>query len=367
MVYQRKALEATDRRLGWFKNDKYAGLEKLTYLGWYFQVLVRRNLLKRLDSCGDYTGPVPDALAREIQCVRATPIVTLESIKTSRLELSRFHYLAIFLARYGPRGKSVTPLVFSDVIDYVDELLIEAESRCSVTAKEEYERVLGPARLRLIERAFSRRAALNSKFGQSPLELFFPGWSSEIVLLDLRAQDKVLRTDFENLLRQLRSKRPIKVNEQPYPELDMRLARQKSDSKEPQMLTPQKLLDQKLIQYVDLLIWEKQFRIPIPLRIKENLMFASVPVQRKKRRSLGSASTRSSEYESKKIGNRYTPIRNSALNLMNPDHAANIQLETRAGLELELGYSNAQRGVDLGMNSKFVPSKSELLRLRHQL
>ncbi len=33
MAYQRKALEATDRRLEWFKNDKYAGLEKLTYLG----------------------------------------------------------------------------------------------------------------------------------------------------------------------------------------------------------------------------------------------------------------------------------------------------------------------------------------------
>ena len=367
MVYQRKAMEATDRRLEWFKNDKYAGLGKLTYLGWYSQVLVRRNLLKRLDSCGDYTGPCPDTLAREIQCVRATPIVTLESIKTSRLELSRFHYLAIFLARYGATGKSVTPLVFSDVIDYVDELLIEAESRSSIAAKEEHERVLGPARLRLIERAFSRRATLNSKFGQSPLELFFPGWSSEIVLLDLRAQDRVLRTDFENLLRQLRSKRPIKVNKQPYPELDLRLARQNLGSKEPQMLTPKKLLDQKLIQFVDLLIWEKQFRIKLPPRTKENLMFASVPVQRKKRRSLGSTSTRSSGYESKKIGNRYTPIRNSALALMNPDHAANIELEMRARLELEQGYSNAQRGVGLRKNSEFVPSKAELLRLRHQL
>jgi hypothetical protein len=367
MGYQRKALEATDRRLEWFKNDKYAGLGKLTYLGWYFQVLVRRNLLKRLDSCGGYTGPVPDALAQEIQCVRATPVVTLGSIKTSRLELSRFHYLAVFLARDGSTGKYVTPLVFSEMIDYVDQLLIEAESRYSIAAKEEYERVWGPARLRLIERGFNRRATLKSKFGQSPLELFFPGWSSEIVQLDLRAQDRVLRADFEALLRQLRKNRPIEVNKRPYPELDLRLARTNSRSKEPQMLIPQKLLDQKLIQFVDLLIWEKQFRIKIPLGVKESLLFASVPIQRKKRRLLGSASTRSSGYESKKIGNRYTPIRNSALALMNPDHAANIELETSARLELEQAYSNAQVGVGLGRNSEFVPSEAELLTLRHQL
>lgn len=362
MAYQRKALEATDRRLEWFKNDKYAGLEKLTYLGWYFQVLVRRNLLKRLAA-----GPCLDTLAQEIQCVRATPVVTVGSIKTSRLELSRFHYLAIFLAGYGSPGKSVTPLGFSDMIDLVDELLIEAESRYSITAKEEYERVRGPARLRLIERGFSRRAALMSKFGQSRLELFFPDWSSEIVLLDLRAQDRVLRADFETLLRQLRRDRPIEVNKQPYPELDLRLARHNSRSKEPQMLTPKKLLAQKLIQFVDLLIWEKQFRIKIPPQAKETLMFASVPVQRKKRRSLGSTPTRGSGYASKTIGNRYTPIRDSALALMNPDHAANIELETRAHMELEQAYTHAQRGVGLGKNSEFVPSKAELTRLRRQL
>jgi len=367
MAYQRKTVQATDRRLSWSEKKKYDDLGKLTHLGWYFQVLVRRNLLKELDSYLEDSGPIPGSLVRKIQCVRATPVVTLGSIKTSRIELRQFDYLAKFLAGYGSTGKSVAPLLFGDMIDYVDSLLIEAESRESIAAKEEYERVWGPARSRLIERGFVRRAVLIGKFGESPLELFFPGWSAEIVLLDLTAQDRVLRADFESLLRQLRRNRSIEVNKEPYPELALRPARKTSHSKEPQMLTPKKLLAQKLIQYADLLIWEKQFRDEIPPSAKESLMFASDPVQRKKRRSLRAASSSSSGYGSKKIGNHFTKIHDNALALMNPDHAANIELQTRAGEELKQAYSSARRGVHLGENSRFVPSEAELLMLRNHL
>jgi len=366
MKYQRKTLDAGDRRLNWFDSDKYSGLEKLSSLGWYFQILVRRELLKRLDSQKDFVGSSPKRLMSEqINCVRRVPIVTLKSLRDSGVPLKSFHYLSVFLA-FGSESGSVTPITLGEMIEDMEALLTFIESSDSLERtgnhRPEGRSWVSPS---LIERGFARRGELKYKYSSLAVSELLPG-AVELLHLDLGAPDRVLTADFKDLLNSLRSSRQVEMEGQPYPELDWTPTRRKSNSERPWSIDSRRLLDGKVIQFLDLIIWERQEHLTISPLAKASLLFEERRLQRKTRRSIRSVSTRKTVSEGKKANNRLATTETNAFVAVNPDHFGNYELIASASKELEQSYRNARRMVSSRNNSEFVPSETERLALRRQ-
>jgi len=363
MGYRKKTVDdATDKRLNWFKDEKYSGLEKLTDLGWYFQILARRELVKRLDTRPEFDDKSQTRLLdRQIECVRLTPIVTLQSIKNCGLRVHEFHYLARFLTNEPPE-EFLRVLNFGDLMDQVETFLAAAESIQSPALKRWYEWWMGPRWSHLIERAFSRREILRQRFASSTLGQLYPGSSIELIHLNLAAPDRVLRANFNSLLKRLRQAGPIEVDEDPYPDLDWEPTRQKSLSTKFWTIEPEVLLTKKVIQSMDLIIWEKQKGLKLTPLAKASLLFGERKLHRKERsksmRRL-SAQKKQPECENKRATNRMGSVDAYAYVVMNDGHPANDWLQRRAAMELKRSYETVATGGKPTINSDFVTSAGE--------
>jgi hypothetical protein len=337
-------------------------LERLTDLGWHFQILARRELVKRLDTRPEFVDKQQNQLLdRRIECVRLTPVVTLQSIKTYGLQLHEFRFLAEFLTSEPPE-EFLRVLSFGDLIDQVETFLAAVESVESPTLKRWHERWLGPYRGHLIDRAFSRREPLRRKFSSTTLGQLYPGSSIELIHLNLAAPDRVLRNNFNSLLKRLRQAGRIEVDKDPYPDLDWEPTRQKSLSTKFWTIEPEVLLTKKVIQCMDLIIWEKQKGLKLTPLAKASLLFGERKLHRKERsksmRRL-SAQKKKPESENKRATNRMGSVDAYAFVVMNESHPANDWLHRRAAMELERSYETVATGGKPTINSDFVMSAAE--------
>jgi hypothetical protein len=372
-------MDATDRCLAWFHSERYRGLEELTYLGWYFQIEIRRHLLDELTMLRNSGRPLPKLLVQQIDCVRQVPVVSLKSLRDHGLKLEDFHRLCMFY-NLGIHEDVVAPLVFEDLIGYVDFFLEKFSRGVPVKIENSANMTAAQYAIKSVEeqmrQMYAARYALAEVVAPQTFREEFPYACMEVVELNLAAPDRLIISDFKRTLKQLRRAYPFQVGEMREPKLDWMPPRKREYNFHIlRSWEPTKLVAGREIQFLDLIIWEFERR-KIPPLVKAALLFPERSIGRKKRRSITSRPSRKGTPESKIVTNRVDIIEMNAFALMDPRNPARPELLRRAQNELrqaqETSAKNQTRAsgphpANSPMVSDFVLSESERAQLRRRL
>ncbi len=153
-----KRIESVDdERLHWFSLRAYSSLAKLSPLGLYFQIALRRHVFKEVDGLNEYLGDIQRyralrkrlKLSTKVALIKKNPIVTLQHIRAHRLSISKFFSLEWFLLDANPYPVCIRNLGEEQPSYPLPEHSIRIEVDLSYTdsvLKEEFTDLLAQAR-----------------------------------------------------------------------------------------------------------------------------------------------------------------------------------------------------------------------------
>lgn len=272
---------ATDPRLKWFSLKKYSPSAEFTDLQLHFQILCRRELFKHLDVCKEIPPgetpsipPVlPSWLPQKINCVLKDPIVTLKTIQAHGLAVSGFWFLSCFLTGSGPL-QFVQQLGFSELTKIFEGMLLAF----TVNPPGVTNRAYSPnERESVLRTQFANRDDLcrNPWIGSTKIEdlhsLLYPG---EVLLkINLQAPRWQLERELETIIRTLHKNQPFQ-EAQEFSDLDWKPRKKKHFTPAQKPITKSALLENQILPYLDLTIWEEEHGLTIADATKARLLFS---------------------------------------------------------------------------------------------
>lgn len=358
----------SDPSLSWFRKADYSGLTQLTDLGWYYQIESRREILLRLDGEKERPLPLSAELVRLIDCVRNTPVVTLTSLEASNIPWSHNFLLAIFL-EYPACPQGVRRMDFARLADIFENLLLDAEIRFSNDNMEplldQDENLWQPStRNRVLGRAFAHQNELLYLFGAEAIDdpEVFPHSSTALFELTHSVNYDIMKSELNALLQVWRRSDLLEEKKHGLPELHWKPRRPRRTTKKPWIVTTESIIKDRVIQFMDLVIWEEQFDARIVKKTKAALLFSDrvdpCHIERpycdatlERYRTQGK-NTRTSVPKTKMVNivNRIDSIENMAWYLAEKYTRINSGFEVRAAKELVKAYDSGKG------NPEFVPS-----------